>query len=112
MFPERLKKLRIENNISPEELARYLGLVSANSIYQYESGIRQPKFEKLIMLCNKFNVSADYILGLSDYKNPENDLKVSPLIYDLLERLDELTEEEIKLICIFLEGLISRRKFF
>ena len=68
MFNEQLKKCRKNNNKTQKEIAEYLGI--AERAYQnYEYGNREPDIEKIKMLCQFFDVSADYLLGLSD--NPQ-----------------------------------------
>ena len=64
-FGERLKNLRIENQMTQKEVAERIGLVSG-SISAYEQGKKFPSVEVLIQLCNLFHVSSDYLLGLSD----------------------------------------------
>ncbi len=65
VFHERLKLLRNTNNIMQKDLAKMLN-VSDRAFRNYESGTSEPTYDNLIILCNKFNVSADYLLGLSD----------------------------------------------
>ena len=65
LFKERLKELRIENKLSQQELAIKLN-VSQRSISSWETGFRQPDFEMLEKIANFFDVTADYILGISD----------------------------------------------
>lgn len=38
--------------------------------YRYETGLRDIPSDILIALCKYYHVSSDYILGLSDIKNP------------------------------------------
>ena len=63
---ERLKEVRIEKGVSQEKAAKDLGL-SKSAISNYETGLRQPTYDILIKLCKYYNVSADYLLGLTDY---------------------------------------------
>ena len=44
------------------------GLISASSIGSYRRGEFAPSARNLQMICSYFNVSADYILGLSSIK--------------------------------------------
>ena len=64
-FKERLKELRKENHLSQAELAKELQ-VSQRSISSWETGFRQPDFETLEMLAKFFNVTTDYLLGVTD----------------------------------------------
>ena len=47
------------------DLSEYLEITTL-AYQRYEYGDREPNFDKVIKLCNYFNVSADYLLGLSD----------------------------------------------
>lgn len=84
---EKLKELRLERKMTQEQLASRLGLVKG-SISAYEQGTKYPSLEVLANLCRTLNVSADYLLGLSD------DTKI---------RNSVLTDEQQKL----LRGLIK-----
>jgi len=65
IFHEKLKLLRSTSNISQKDLAKMLN-VSDRAFRNYENGTSEPTYDNLIILCKKFNVSADYLLGLSD----------------------------------------------
>ena len=67
-FMEKLPELRKEINISQSTLAKELG-IAQNTLSQYESGKREPDNETLIKLADFFNVSIDYLLGKSEFKN-------------------------------------------
>ena len=64
-FKERLKELRLEKELSQEELARALK-INQRSISNWETGARQPDFETLILIAEYFSVTTDYLLGISD----------------------------------------------
>ena len=58
-FQENLRKIRKDNNLSQEQLADELG-VSRQAISKWESGTAYPEMDKIIQLCEKFNVNMDY----------------------------------------------------
>lgn len=60
-FAENLYYLRKKNRITQEELADSLD-VSRQSVSKWETGEAYPETEKLIALCDKFNVSLDDLL--------------------------------------------------
>lgn len=61
----RLKESRKANNLMQREVSHMLGIVLQQ--YQtYESGRYQMDYEKLIKVCKILNVSADYLLGISE----------------------------------------------
>lgn len=65
LFKERLKELRKEKHLSQIELAKELQ-VSQRSISSWETGFRRPDFEMLEILAKFFNVTTDYLLGITD----------------------------------------------
>ena len=65
ILTKRLRDLREDNDFKQEVVAKVLGITRQQ--YQlYESGKRKLPVDKLKMLCEFYNVSADYILGLTD----------------------------------------------
>lgn len=62
---DRLKEVRTEKNISQSQLAKDTGL-SQSAISFWESGERLPSIQAVIILAKYYNVSADYLLGLTD----------------------------------------------
>lgn len=65
LFGERLKELRLSNNLGQVELAKQIG-VSKGLISLWENGLREPKLSNLIALAKFFDVSIDYFAGLID----------------------------------------------
>ena len=61
-FINNLKKIRKNNNLSQEQLAEILG-ISRQAISKWESGSAYPEMEKIIQLCEKFNVNIDDLLN-------------------------------------------------
>lgn len=68
-FNVRLGNLIEESNVTQRQLAFDLHIASS-TINGYISGYREPDFAMLIRLAAYFDVSADYLLGLSDEKRP------------------------------------------
>lgn len=64
-FSVRLKQLRVEKGITQKQASEALGL-SKNTFGNYELGIREPSLDVLKKICLLFDVSSDYLLGLSD----------------------------------------------
>ena len=64
-FGARLKKLRIEKKESQKVIADMLG-VTVTQISDMENGKTTTSFERLVTLCEHFQVSSDYLLGLKD----------------------------------------------
>lgn len=62
----KLKELRISKNLTQKQVAQVLGTVPT-AITNYESGIREPSLDNLKKFCDLYEVSADYLLGRTDY---------------------------------------------
>lgn len=65
----RLKELREQNNKTQKEIAEILN-IQQNTYSQYENGQRQISLDFLIKLANFYQVSIDYILGLTNIDLP------------------------------------------
>ncbi len=64
-FSERLKELRLEENLSAKQLGKILE-VSDSTIVRWENEDRIPSIEQLKKIAIYFKVSADYLIGLED----------------------------------------------
>ncbi len=62
----RIKELRNSMHISQQELADKLG-VDRSTIGKYETNTRIPEVKMLIQLAKFFDVTTDFLLGLSEY---------------------------------------------
>ena len=60
-----IRYLRTKNKLSAKELSRILN-ISESSISLYESGKRTPSISLIIKIADYFNVSTDFLLGVSD----------------------------------------------
>ena len=65
MFPERLKNLRKERDVTQVELSKAIG-VSDRTCRKYESGEIEPTMTVLKHIASFFNVSVDYLIGFTD----------------------------------------------
>lgn len=57
----KIKKLRAENNLTQEQLAQNLQ-VSRSTISSWETGRSYPDLQMIIDICDRFNVSLDFLL--------------------------------------------------
>ena len=64
----RLKDLREDNDLLQRDIAEYLN-IRQNTYSQYENGPRQLPIDVLIKLSEFYQVSTDYILGLTSKKS-------------------------------------------
>jgi len=65
MRGDRLKELRLRYGYSRQRLAALLDIGEA-SIPRYEDGANLPSSDVLAKIATVFNVSSDYLLGLTD----------------------------------------------
>lgn len=66
---------RLQELVSnPSELKDYLGC-SLQAVNQYKQGTAFPKVENLIKIAEYYGISVDYLLGLTDIPNLDNDLQ-------------------------------------
>lgn len=119
----RLKEIRKENNLTQKQLAEKLNC-KETTISMWESGQNEMNYETINTLTKMFNVTSDYLLGLSPYRNfmileidnkdvptdpnepariiyPENvdqNSEESKTLLDLAEKIFSLPPEKISLI--------------
>lgn len=62
-FGQRLKDLRIEKNVTQQQVGDFLGVGRA-TIAGYETKDKHPDFDKLNLLAQFFNVTTDYLIGV------------------------------------------------
>ena len=64
-YPEILRELREDNDLTQQEIADVLG--TTQQVYsRYEKGINEMPVRHIITLCKFYKVSSDYILGLKN----------------------------------------------
>ena len=69
---ERIKTLRKEKGLTQEQLADILGLNAKSSIANYENGSNSPSDEIKLKMCELFDCSVDYLMGLTNVKSFRN----------------------------------------
>ena len=61
-FGPKLKYLREGKHLTQTQAAKLLGC-TPSMISAYESSIRRPSYENLVLLANIYHVTTDYLLG-------------------------------------------------
>ena len=89
---KRLKELREDMDMTQAELASIL-MQSKSNISKYENGQIEPNIDTIIALARFFKVTTDYLLGVSDIKNP-----YSITMDDINEALDAVTRLNDKIV--------------
>ena len=65
IFASRVQELRKQKRLTQTELGDAIGLTQ-KAISTIESGVSETTFGKLVLLAKFFQVSTDYLLGLTD----------------------------------------------
>lgn len=119
-FSENLKRIRKEHNLSQEQLADELG-VSRQAISKWESAVAYPEMEKIIALCDKFNLNIDDLLhkDIKEVKGEEESKKkINSLIDDFLKFITDTINLfsnmnfKSKIKCLFEQIVIITILFF
>ena len=94
-YYKRIRDLREDNDKTQKEVAEYLG-----TPYQYyavyEKGKSEISFERAIALAKYYNVSLDYIAGLTDKKRELSETRPKKLQNDLDNIIASMTSAEKK----------------
>ena len=64
-FTERLRMLRERQNRKQHVISELCGL-NKSTLRRYELGEREPGLKKLVSIADYFDVSLDYLVGLTD----------------------------------------------
>lgn len=94
-FADRLKAVRKSKNMTQTDLADRIG-VTKWAVTSYEQAKTLPSVESLVRICETLDVSADYLLGISD--NMPQKLSIAGL-----------SEEEVRLLLQFLNLVEQNR---
>lgn len=93
---ERIKELREKNGEKQEDLASVLG-IKRQVVSYYESGTRFPNVDIIIELAKHYNVTTDYLLGLSNAKPIDNVVqavsKYTGLSGDAIKKLHKIKQQ-------------------
>ena len=84
MLGKNIRLLRKSRGLSQEELAKKIG-VSTSAIGMYEQGRREPDNAKLQKICEFFDVTMDYLTGLSPTSSRHSEASD---IFELLDRME------------------------
>lgn len=103
-FSYRLNVLLDENNMNQTQLAKKIG-TSNVTICRYLTCERIPRLDVITKIASVFNVSIDYLLGVSDDKevkdfNENSDFNIALIIKNLfsLDNNSHLSKSQIELI--------------
>lgn len=101
---ERIKELRTSLGFTVDEFAKILG-IHRSSVYRYEGEnqkeTREVPMSLAILISQKFNISLDWLGGLSDTKHSEQSANRLTEIY---ESLCEESKKELFSYATYLKG--------
>ena len=109
----RLKELREIHSYTMEDIAKKLDMFDRRSYSSYEYGRSNLPLDKAFKLANLYNVSLDYIYGLSNNKDNKNLININELDTVLKTGVTyngkTLTSTDIIALKAFLQGLTSSK---
>ena len=92
---ERLKHLRKSKNLTQEHFAEIIG-VSRTAVAKWENGYAEPTLQNIVRISEMFDISSDYLLGISVvHKDIFADLSVEAT-YALKKFIFEILKTEEK----------------
>ena len=94
-MPNNLKILRIKRGLTTGQLSAYTS-IDRTTLSRLENEVRPFTQDHIKILSKFFNVSTDYLLGLSDTPNPkeDNDIQLDDFQFALYGEVKDLTEEQ------------------
>lgn len=95
-LPQKLKELRILNNLTQKAVANKLD-ISPSIVSGYETGERTPSAEILLALSYLYHCSTDYLLGKDDDK-PDD---IPPVVLDTVG----LTKEQVQALSLLIDTM-------
>lgn len=103
MFKDNLKKLRLQKELTQEQLSNKLGL-SPSSIGNYEQGIRFPKYETLEKMADFFNIN------ISDLFITDNQILLTDIDKKLIAEFTKLDDKDKADLINYATYLLSKHK--
>lgn len=107
-FPERLRQLRTQKNLSQSELGEK-AKIDYTHIGKYERGLSNPSLETLVLLADALGVTLDYLV-----KGNEEDAAVARLadrdLLKMFEEVEKFTPAEKEHVKYFLDSAIAKKK--
>ena len=113
---DRIKLLRIEHGLTREELVAELKekfnlQISLSALGNYERGAREPSISLVAVLAKFFDVTSDYILGLSDIPKIEQWPPITPDDAEAVECIDAIREAVEAMISSVMKNAYGLRSF-
>lgn len=104
----RIKTLRLEANLTQEEFGKPYSL-KKSTVSQYESGSSRPDDELKKKIALDYNVSLDWLMGLTNARNHCEDSEITTALHSDTE-YDDLPDEAKKEINNFIDYIKQKYK--
>lgn len=104
----KIKELRLERGWKQNELAQKLNVKSA-AVSKYENGHIPLTNETISILCDIFDVSADYIIGRSEKRCFNDEQSIPDEIQTLIDSCSDLNKAELKKVIEYVDFLKTKR---
>ena len=97
---EKIKRLRVQKSLTQKELGHRVG-VSEISVGCWETGIKKPSVQKIVLLSRVLEVSVDYLLGTSFCTSSVSSLltESEKLLIDDYRTLDKYGQKVVRTVC-------------
>ena len=105
MISDRIRWLRNRQNLTQSELAERLEM-SEQQVFRWENGKSEPSLEAMVKLAKVFDVTGDYLLGLSDDPRGNRAVELREIEVDLIRALRE--SDFVSFTALLNEDLRSR----
>lgn len=86
IFPQRLRELRLATGETQRQVSENVGVIPA-TLSAYEKGVKNPTIDTIKKIAIYFDVSVDWLLGLSDNKNTERFTTYADVTKSIIELL-------------------------
>lgn len=96
IFSERLKNLRTGLGLSQTEFVDGIG-ITASSLSAYEKNSKIPSIGVVKKIAEKYNVSIDWLCGLSEDKQINQEIRTYSDLFKLLRKINNISKN----FCIF-----------
>lgn len=108
IFSKRFKLLRAKSGYTQQQMANLFNVTRACICY-WESGKRVPDYVNLVELCKFFNVSSDYMLGVSDTRSTGLEDDKAEYSTDNYLDMSKLTDEHKRELINYYKYLLNKQ---
>ncbi len=108
---KNLKKLRLEKNLSQQQLGEIIGF-SQQAVYKYETQRIEPDIATLIKLADFFNTSVDFLIGNTDIQHKISNIESYSLNGDettIMQNFRKLSPCEKESIALIINNYLNKK---